>query len=128
MSSRHYNSDPHWKGRSYKKGGQRISVLRERVRARREQDAQRRAALSPPGKLARIQAIYAEWQRFGQDAEGPMNDVGMVLREPDPRCPSEQIRLDARHYWGVKDGAESLAADELARMLEEAWLAGLHSK
>jgi hypothetical protein len=128
MSSRHYNSDPHWKGRSYKKGGQHIGVLRERVRARREQDALRRAALSPPGKLARIQAIYAEWAGPNGDSERAMWDLGLALLEPDPRCPVEQIRLDARRHWMVKDGAESPAADEMQRMLEEMWLAGLHSK
>lgn len=31
MASRHYNPDKHWKGRSYKKGGERVQALRERV-------------------------------------------------------------------------------------------------
>lgn len=44
MSSRHYNADPRWAGRSYKKGGARISVLRERVRAQRERA---KAAVTP---------------------------------------------------------------------------------
>lgn len=53
-------------------------ILRERILARR------RAALSPQGKLARIQAIWDEWNQHPGDAEGAIFDVGMVLREPDP--------------------------------------------